>query len=44
MKWTIKLERIDETGSFHSTTVGYIERSELTTEADLGLTMVMANA
>jgi hypothetical protein len=38
MKWTVKLERIDEAGNLHSTTVGYIERPEPTSEADLGLT------
>lgn len=38
MKWTMKLERIDEAGNFHSATVGYIERPELTSECDLGLT------
>ncbi len=38
MKWTMKLERIDEAGNLHSTTVGYVERPELTSEADLGLT------
>ena len=38
MKWTVKLERIDEAGNLHSTTVGYVERPELTSEADLGLT------
>ena len=38
MKWTVKLERIDETGNLHTTTVGYLERPELTCEADLGLT------
>jgi hypothetical protein len=38
MKWTLMLERIDEAGDFHSTTVAYVERTELTSEADLGLT------
>ncbi len=38
MKWTLKLERIDEAGNLHSTTVAYVERPELTSEADLGLT------
>jgi hypothetical protein len=38
MKWTVKLERIDEAGNSHSTTVGYVERPELTSEAELGLT------
>ena len=38
MKWTVKIERIDEAGILHSTTVGYVERPELTSEADLGLT------
>jgi hypothetical protein len=38
MKWTVKIERIDEAGIFHSTTVGHIERPELTSESDLGLT------
>jgi hypothetical protein len=37
MKWTLKLERIDEAGNLHSTTVAYVERPELTSEADLGL-------
>ena len=38
MKWTVKLERVDEAGKLHSTTVGHIERPALTSEADLGLT------
>ena len=38
MKWTVKLERIDEDGNSHLATVGYIERPELTSESDLGLT------
>jgi hypothetical protein len=38
MKWTLKVERIDEAGNLHSTVVGFIERPELTSEADLGLT------
>jgi hypothetical protein len=38
MQWTVKIERIDEAGILHSTTVGHIERHELTSEADLGLT------
>ena len=38
MKWKVRLERIDEAGNLHSTTVGYVERPELTSEADLGLT------
>ncbi len=38
MKWMLKLERIDEAGNLHSTTVAYVERPELTSEADLGLT------
>ncbi|MGB5083155.1 MAG: ISKra4 family transposase [Methylocystis silviterrae] len=38
MKWTVKLERIDEAGNFHSATVGHIERPELRSESDLGLT------
>ncbi len=37
MKWTLKLERIDEAGILQSTVVGLIERPELTSEADLGL-------
>jgi len=37
MKWTLKLERADEAGNLHSTTVGHVERPELTSEADLGL-------
>jgi hypothetical protein len=38
MKWKVKLERVDEARNLHSTTVGYVERPELTSEADLGLT------
>ena len=38
MKWTVKLERVDEAGNLHSTTVGQVERPELRSEADLGLT------
>jgi hypothetical protein len=38
MKWTLKLEHIDESGILQSTVVGFIERPELTSEADLGLT------
>jgi len=38
MKWTVKLERVDEAGNFHSTTIGHVERPELRSEADLGLT------
>ena len=38
MKWTVKIERIDEAGISHSATVGHIERPELTSESDLGLT------
>ena len=30
MKWTLKVERIDEAGNLHSTVVGFIERPELT--------------
>jgi hypothetical protein len=37
MKWTLKLEHIDEAGILRSTVVGLIERPELTSEADLGL-------
>ena len=40
MKWTLKLERIDEPGILRSTVGGLIERPELTREADLGLTPV----
>ncbi len=40
MKWTLKLEPIDEPGILRSTVVGLIERPELTCEADLGLTPV----
>ena len=40
MKWTLKLEPIDEPGILRSTLVGLIERPELTCEADLGLTPV----
>ena len=43
MKWTLKLEHIDEPGILRSTVVGLIERPEPTCEADLGLTpMTMA--
>jgi hypothetical protein len=38
MKWTVKLECIDEAGNLHSATIGYVERPELTCKADLGLT------
>ena len=38
MKWTLKLEHIDDAGILQSTMVGFIESSELTSEADLGLT------
>ena len=38
MKWTLKLERIDEVGSMGSRVVGHIERPELGSEAGLGLT------
>jgi hypothetical protein len=38
MKWTVKLDHIDEAGNFHSETVGHIERPELWSESDLGLT------
>jgi len=38
MKWTVKLERVEAAGNFHSTTVGHVERPELRSEADLGLT------
>jgi hypothetical protein len=38
MNWTVKLERIDEAGNLQSTIVGYVERPDLTSEADLGLT------
>ena len=38
MNWTVKLERIDEAGKLQSTIVGYVERPDLTSEADLGLT------
>jgi hypothetical protein len=44
MKWTLKLEPIDEPGILRSTVVGLIERPEPTCEADLGLTpMTMAS-
>ena len=33
----MKLERIDEAGNLHSTTVSHFERPELTSEVDLGL-------
>ena len=38
MKWRVKIERVDEAGILHSTTVGYVDRPELTSEADVGLT------
>jgi hypothetical protein len=38
VKWRLKLEHIDEAGILQPTLVGFIERSELTSEADLGLT------
>ena len=38
MKWTLKLEHIDEAGILQSTVVGFIERTELASEADFGLT------
>jgi hypothetical protein len=38
MKWTLKLECIDEAGNFLSATVGHIERPALMSESDLGLT------
>jgi hypothetical protein len=38
MNWVVKLERIDEAGNLQSTIVGYVERPDLTSEADLGLT------
>ncbi|WP_169741602.1 ISKra4 family transposase [Beijerinckia mobilis] len=38
MQWILKLERIDETGVLQSRTIGHIERPELASEADLGLT------
>ena len=44
MKWTLKLEHIDEPGILRSTVEGLIERPEPTCEADLGLTpMTMAS-
>ena len=36
MKWTGKIKRIDEASILHSTPVGYVERPEPTSEADLG--------
>ena len=38
MKWTLKLERIDEAGTLESRVVGHIERPELGSEADVGPT------
>ena len=38
MQWTVKLESVDEASNLHSTTVGHVERPELRSEADLGLT------
>ena len=38
MKWTLKLDHIDQAGILRSTVVGLIERPELTCTADLGLT------
>ena len=37
MKWTLKLEHIDEAGILRSSVTGLIERTELTCEADLSL-------
>ena len=38
MNWVVKLERIDDAGNLQSTIVGYVERPDLASEADLGLT------
>jgi hypothetical protein len=38
MKWTLNFERIDEAGILESRVVGHIERPELGSEVDLGLT------
>jgi|GEM_PF-6911194 hypothetical protein len=38
MKWTLKIKQIDEGGNLHSAERDIIERPELTSEADLGLT------
>lgn len=32
--WTLKLERVEEAGNLHSTTVGDLERLELTSAQD----------
>jgi hypothetical protein len=36
MKWTVKLERIEETDNLRTTTVGYLERPELSTAIESG--------
>ena len=38
MNWVVKLERIDDAGNLQSTIIGYVERPDLASEADLGLT------
>ena len=38
MSWVVKLERIDDAGNLQSTIIGYVERPDLASEADLGLT------
>lgn len=43
MKWTVKIERIDDAGILHSTTVGSLERPELTSKAALVSPMMMAS-
>jgi hypothetical protein len=40
MKWTLKIERVDEAGILESRVVGHIECPALESEADLGLTHV----
>ena len=38
MNWVVKLERIDEAGNLESAIVGYVERPDLASAGDLGLT------
>lgn len=38
MNWVMKLERIDDAGNLQSTIIGYVERPDVASEADLGLT------
>ena len=41
MNWMVKRERIDEAGNLQSTIVGYVERPDLTSEADLGVSGIL---